>query len=288
MAFYEAVDQLQNVITYIDNAVAGIWTKSGTGYPYTYTRTTSSGISISFQVAAIGNGYVQFVFNGNNYYVHVGSTGVTNSHYFRIICSDSVFFFWMNGPGAGNTGAYNSTYGSGTGYFLVTTFTPYYLTDNNTSNQVVALSSHSNTSVTSFSYVGYVKTGLNNLSNAAAEFATVRPAVQDIAAVGDLIPNNSALSNIIYWPFIIIEQSDGIRGRLDNIYFASDYNASLAGDTGAANYAATSSIIIDGDTYYLTGGVYLPLTNSYAPLGTSGIPNTTVNGAGGPYFMVRG
>ena len=282
----------QTLFTDIDYVLVTLngWTKTGT-LPYTYSKTSAAGHSLSFSLVSIQQNYVQFAFNGRNFYATTGAGNLAGNNAYTLAASDSHFFFKIQGPTATEVGAYNYTYGSGHGYFMITSFTPYYTTDNATANQVACFSSHNSSVATDFTHLVYVKLGLSSTSNAVAELVTMRPAVQDIVAVGDLIPNNSALSNVVYWPYVIIEQNDGLRGRLDNVLFASDYNASLAGDSNpVAAYQLLNTMVIDSITYNLTGGVYLPAATSYGPLGTSGIPNTTVSStiSGGPWIMVRG
>jgi len=201
--------------------------------------------------------------------------------------SSSHFYIKLTGPNTSTTGYFNATYGSPTTYILLTTYTPYFTTDNSgaaTTRRWALVSSIGNSSPSSASitvpptaqkaiFMPAPDTG--TIGN-TAELLTIRPAIQDIAAVGDLIPGKTYGAGDVYWPFIIDHPTLGIVGRLNNVFFGGDNYFSLAGDSSTLIHSR-ANVLIAGDRYVRSVPAYFQNSAGtvwYTPFGTC-YPSTT-------------
>ena len=270
------------------------WTKTGAG-PFTYTSPTVNGRQITFSVGTQTAAYVPITCLGQTFYLHTGGTNLTGTYYISIYASTSHVFICWEGPAAGATGAFDSVNGSHRSFFCATSFTPYLSSDTTQANQWCAFGSHTSATSTVYNAKVYVKQSLAGVNNDSGEFVTMRPAVQDITGVGDNIRNKSVLTNVIYWPFVIIEDSNGLRGRLDSVYFGGEAYQVSTGDSGKPTYAGLTPTI-DGNACYTVQPFFMvgvggggSAAGQYSPVG---VPNQTLAQTstatdGGPYLAVR-
>jgi hypothetical protein len=274
--------------------LAAGWTNTtGTTYERTYAGKTMT-VNL-FSAAFATTAYHTVILNGISCILYTGATTLVNApFYVEISVSDDLFFVTIRGPKSVETGTEDLTRGSPRSFALVTSITPYLDADTVVDDQQCVVASHYSASRNTMSAKVYMKKGLNGVANVTGELATVRPAVQDISAVGDQLANNTVANNIMYSPYVVIEDGQGWRGRLNNVYFGGE-NYALAGDSGASYKAL--QVRVDGLKYMTTCPYYLPnatpSNTCYSPLGnpTPDVTQSSGDGVGqfdgGPVIIVK-
>lgn len=287
------------------------WTASGN----TYTSANASpALTVTFNSNSLAtNGIldISLGISGNTQrcYVVSGNTTLTSSFVgLEYSISNTHFYINLIGPAGSVTGKLDATLGSPRTFALLTTYTPYFTSNNVTSRQWAVISSFYNSpgtpSVSSLPTatpkVYYPNPTTGTLET--GELVTMRPAIQDQSAVGDLISNKTVGGSEIYWPFVICSDTLGVIGRLNNIFFGGD-NYTLAGDTTAQLHNRTS-VLINSERYARQLPAFWPNSSNsqwYTPLGTcevttnkaSGINGTSnaiidiSSAAGGPNIVVK-
>jgi hypothetical protein len=281
----EILTQIRNMLS------AAGWTQSGNLFTRTVgARTSTVNLnSTSFTTTQ----YHMVTLNGVNFYLWTGTTTLVNAPFSVEISVDSdLFYVAIRGPRAFEVGTEDLTYGSTKSFALLTTIVPYLSVDASEDAQQVVLGSYTSPSRTTFTNKVYSKVGLNAAGNASGELATMRPAVQDVA-VGDQLNNNAVAGNIMYWPYVLIEDVSGVRGMLKGVYFGGE-NYALTGDS--SKLYENLNVRVEGLRYMTTVPFYAPNANpsivGYSPLGT---PTANVQQAstdsggfsGGPIIIVK-
>lgn len=280
--------------TFLSDATSGLdkklvtdlgWAKTGSPGAYVYTSPTVNGRTITFTVGTQTAGYVPITCLGQTFYLHTGGTDLAQAYQISIYASTShVFIVWEGPAGTGQ----QTANGSSRGFFCATSFTPYLASDVTQANQWCCFGSGRSTTIAAFNAKVYVKVGLDSVANAPAELMTMRPAVQDVVAEGDLPRSRSLSSNLIYWPFVLVEDVGGVRGRLDNVYFGGEAYQ-LTADSTKPTYAGLSPTI-DGYPCYTVMPFFQPfVAGQYSPVGVP-LQNTSQASTatdGGPFIAVR-
>jgi hypothetical protein len=123
--------------------------------------------------------------------------------------------------------------------------------------------------------------------------------VQDVTAVGDLLPGRAFGGGVVYWPFIVDEAyPNGLRGYLKNIYFGGDNY--LLGSEVSNQLHSDTNLTVGGLKHVLTRPAYFPNSANaicYTPLGNTGVISTTGYGVtataypstelGGPNIIIK-
>lgn len=290
---------------------ASNWTVSGD----TYTSPNASpALIVTFNSnSLLTNGVLDISLgiagNTQRCYVVAGNTTLSSSFVgLEYSISNTHFYINLIGPSGSVTGRLDPTLGSPRTFALLTTYTPYFTSNNVTSRQwVVASSFYADPGTPSISTIptATAKVYYPNPSTGTletGELVTMRSAVQDQSSVGDLIVNKTTGATEVYWPFVICSDTLGIIGRLNNVFFGGD-NYTLAGDI-TAQLHNRYSVIINGERYARQLPGFWPNSSSlqwYTPLGTcevttnkasgvAGSSDATINissAAGGPNIIVK-
>jgi hypothetical protein len=246
-------------------------------------------------------------------YIMSGNSTLTNSLVgVEYSFGPSHFYLRFTGPNTGQAGAFDASKGSPSTFILLTTYTPYFSTSNGGAigsrrwALVSSLGSSSpsatiSTPPTAQYQITIPAPDTGTLEN-DVELLTVRPAIQDTAAVGDLIPNKTYGAGDVYWPFILDSASRGLLGRLDNVYFGGDNYSTQAGDSALLLHTR-DNVLINTYTHVRSVPAYFPNTSGvvwYTPLGLCNPVPTATNGvttagtglaataaAGGPNILIK-
>lgn len=201
----------------------------------------------------------------------------------EVSAAPDFLYIRVQGPAAGGVGATDATYGSPTSFVMLTPIIPYVTTDNVAADLVAVVASTraaatslaaysiaTNPPVAGMSAAVVVKRGTDGTTNKLCELGTMRPAVQDVVALGDLFPGKALAGGLGYWPLLVFEALPlGARGRLKNVAFGGDnYNI---GDDVFGQLASSPDLVVNGDNYVLTQPAYFPCSaggaQGYSPLG---------------------
>jgi hypothetical protein len=288
------------IVTRIKSELTTAW---GAPSGSTWTSAVPGGPTLVVTISATSlgaNGSLSIVLGSNegttSRYIMSGNSTLTSSFVgLEYSISSSHFYIRLTGPTNSVTGTFNATYGSPSTFILLTTYTPYFTVDNGGSaeSRKWAIVSSLGSGIPSSATITTPPTAQQTItlpysdvspgsSTDSAELLTIRPAIQDTAAVGDLIPNKAYAAGDVYWPFIIDSVNRGLIGRLDNIYFGSD-NYFLAGDTATLRHTK-ESVVIGGVRYVRTIPAYFPNSAGsiwYTPLGLCNPTVTTIQGVAG-------
>src|SRR6478735_4075151 len=288
-------------------AAADGWSTADGGT--TYTNSTSGvTLSVAFPFTTIQTGgKIELALNDRPVTVFTGLSTLTSATIgFEVSAGPDFFYLCASGGYAGQPGA-DATYGSPKSFAMLTTISPYFTSDTVADDRICVIACAYTTAATTtvggptstppgpLNYQVYVKKGLNAGSWVTAELATMRPAVQDIAVDGDLVPNKQSAGNIVYWPFVVIETASGLRGRLNNVFFGGE-NYLLSGEITAQQHTS-AAVLINGVRHVLTLPCYMPNSGNqqiYSPLGTCTNVTTTPGGVtgiwdslGGPNIIIK-
>jgi hypothetical protein len=276
---------ISNVATELSNSGwasegGGVWSKTSGGKTMRVSGFSQGG---DFTAPT----YHQVVVDSsiNAYFPVTTQLATTGVYYYTISITDDFFYLAIEGPRASFTGAQDATYGSTKAFLLYTTLDTYWSSDTVADDKAVVVRSHSGTTAASWNYRCVVKKGLDAGSWVTAELMTMRPAVQDIASIGDKPPSRAAGSNYSVWPYVVMESASGIRGRLKNVWFSGEsYN--LAGDSG--DWTTPAIVTIDGETYQVERPFAYPNNTAASALGTPTANPTQASPAGqGPIIYIR-
>lgn len=271
--------------------IAAGWSESGTLYTRTVGGRTST-VNLN-STSFTSTQYHLITLNNVNFYLWTGTTTLVNAPFSVEISVDSdLFYVAIRGPRSNEVGTEDLSYGSTKTFVLLTTIEPYLSTDTNVDAQQVVMGSHTSPSRTTFGNKVYSKVGLNLANNAPGELATMRPAVQDVA-VGDQLNNNSVAGNVMYWPYVLIEDASGVRGMLKGVYFGGE-NYALTGDS--SKLYENLNVRVEGLRYMTTVPFFAPNSNisivGYSPLGTptANVQQSSADAggfSGGPIIIVK-
>jgi hypothetical protein len=295
---------LLNIIT--TQLAASGWTNAAGTYSSTSGGTT---LSITPPVAFGTNGKMLFTspdFSGASFYLISGNTTFSGSYMeVELSISPDHFYLKIMGPSQALTGANDVTYGSPSSFVLLTKYTPYSASNSNAANHKVMLASFSSDPGTwtsaSAGTAAFSSSGRAINQDAAQEtieLATMRPAIQDQPAVGDLAPSKKFLGGDILWPYVIIGGTSGLIGRVNNCFFAGDNYLAGSGDQ-SGQLANKTELVVNGLRYARTLPCYYPSasgTIGFSPLGVNAIATTTAQGTnsgtpgisnGGPNIYIK-
>ena len=291
-------DNGSGVVTLLTSAMSTAgWSGSGLG-PWT-TVSGGTTLSVTFNQSNLSSGGVlPMTINGQSAWVASGNSTFASSFVgVEYSIGPSHFYVKLVGPAKTVSGTTSATYGSHSSFVLLTKYIPYF-TSNATTSQHWALIQCFNGLPTTFSdtqfptsspiatiLIGNID-GVTNSNPELCELATVRPVVQDEPSIGDLIPNKSYGDGIVYWPFIIINSTRGIVGRLSNVFFGGD-NYLINAPTGDASSQLHSSlnVLIGTERYVRSIPAYHPRSDGskwFTPFGEPAVvTNTGDNGCSG-------
>lgn len=277
------------------------WTDAGGG---SYTKTyDSTPLNVTITATTLdSSGRLAVVMNGLTFYLSAGKQIVAgNTVGLEFSMFEDIFYVKLTGPGPTTGG--DATYGSPATSVLLTRYVPYTSANSNKADHWAAIGSPSAQAAWASASIGFGwnyqggRAGLSG-SNESIELATIRPAIQDDANVGDLLPSRVFGSGIIYSPFVIVGTNVGLIGRLRNVFFGSEAYL-LTGDT----VAHTDPTVYVGAVPYVTVTPHAYPTASasvvFSAYGRSNVLQTAAYGAtgssyyatpgsSGPYIIVRG
>jgi len=276
------------LIAEIDDALvtANGWTKSGS----TYTSPTVDGRTLSFTLTDTAS-YTQFVLPTKSgvtktLYMYHGTSAQTVLCDLQIHAGPDFFYINTKGPGPGAANTWNNTWGSPRTLFGLFPMVPYLPAD--TAKPWVAIGGTTTTGL--FYADAFVDIGINGVGWQAARLATIRPAIQDEIATGDSLPTRKANGLLPVWPFLVVENSAGLRGRLAHVYYGSE-GYSRTGDTTEGLYSDGQRIVIDGATHRTRRAYQIPGSTPagyYCAFGAPGIAGYSNDAAdGGPIIIVK-
>jgi hypothetical protein len=284
-------------------AIRGQLTAAGWSNSSNVFTKTTDGTTLTVNVAANAfgaNGDYTFTLNGTSVVLGFGAAiNASHERYVEIcVLSD---FFWVKvvGPTPAQRG---NVYGSPASSVMLTRYVPIsadQLTDKSKHWAVTGMSTaglHDESTPSPWAYSN-VRHGFQGTGSVVySELATIRPTIQDVLNVGDLLPSKAILGGIVYWPFVIVNSTEGVVGRLRNVFFGGETYA-LTGDL-AANLHNDAEVYINGTQYKTTTPHAYPTTDStrqpYTAFGATGGPNNVAfypNGPlgrpSGPYIVIR-
>jgi hypothetical protein len=247
-------------------ASAGWTNVSGTLYQY-----SSGGRTSQVDVPNIDwRGTVGYIYiNGVTCYFPVSLLTAGSVVNISISADIDFFYFRIQGPDPGAVGAQDAVLGSARAFAMLTTIKPADSFDTNLDALQVAIRSHSGTSPIASTASVLQKYGPTGIANQAAELACSRPAIQDVANVGDLPPSIRSGSGYFGSRYAVIDSTYGIRGTLNNVAFGSE-NYVLAGDNASQQFTLGFEYIRAGVRYYVDAPCGSPSASSavsYSPLG---------------------
>jgi hypothetical protein len=268
------------------------WAQAGTVYTRTFGGRTMT-------VDLIGMNWLSstpyITVNGVTAYFPCFSLVSGTQVYALISVWPDFFYVRVAGPNPGAVGAYDATFGSPRAFACITTITPADDADSNLDAQQAVIRSHSSTSPTFATPSVVQKFGPTGTSNQPAELMCIRPAIQDIASIGDLPPSIKSGSGSFGSRYAVVDLANGLRGTLDGIAFASE-NYTLAGDISASQFALDSEYARNGVQYVVDAPCGAPSAAavvSYSPLGLTTVLATnqaqyvTSPTLSGPRIFVR-
>jgi hypothetical protein len=289
-----------NVITEIRNALGGAgWTNAANIYSSTVGGTT---LTVNMQATAFdANGNYPVYLNGVQHFISFGhaltaSTAVS----FQYAVFNDVFWWRVTGTNAGNRA---NSYGSPSSSVFLSRYVPISSeVQTDASKHWVAIGFRSalpvhNEAGTPWASADVVHGYQGSSSNEIGELVTMRPAIQDIPNVGDLLPSKAFLGGVVYWPYGIVNPAFGYVGRIRNAFFGGE-TYTLTGDT-TLNYHNDVEVYVNGKKYRTTVPYAYPTTSAvaqpYSAWGTCGGANNASHAAsnplptrpGGPYIIVR-
>lgn len=236
-------DEIRSALA--SNLGAQGWSLAGT----TYTRTIG-GRTMTVDIPAIdwrsNVGYITI--NGQAAYfpVHLLTSGLNVQVMYAI--DNDFMYFRVQGPDPGSVGAVDAVYGSPRAFAMITTINPADSGDTNADSLQVAIRSHTATNYNFGTTSVIQKYGPSGAANQPAELMTSRPAIQDIASLGDLPPSIKAGSGYFGSRFAVVDSTYGLRGTLNNVAFASE-NYVLAGDSTNQKYPVNTEYVRAGVRY---------------------------------------
>lgn len=276
------------LVAEIDAALvtANGWTKVGS----TYTSPTVDGRTLSFTMTDTAL-YTQFVLptkNGANktLYMYHGTASNVAQCDLTIHAGPDFFYINTKGPNPGQSNAWNATYGSPRTYFGLFPLVAYHPAD--TAKSYVAVGSVTSGSAPTGDRDVFVDIGLNGVGWQPARLGTIRPAIQDDVGSGDSFQTRRALGVTPLWPFLVVENQAGLRGRLNYCYFASEGYAQT-GDNTEGLFTNGQRYTIDGAIHRTHRAFLYPGTSTaYSAFGTVGLNvYSNVANDGGPIIAVK-
>jgi hypothetical protein len=203
------------------------------------------------------------------------------------------FFLTLLGPQAGQTGAVDATYGSPQVMFCVTGIEPAdTVGDTDVDGLQAQIVSHPTTAISQQYATVVQKKNVVGGTVSPAELMMDRPAVQDIALIGDLPTSTKAGVGRFGSRYKVIDNTYGFRGQLKNVAFASESYA-IAGDDANLLYSVGSDWWHKGTRYVVclaAGSGNGNSTIQANPFGTSHVIPATSNSSGaatGPRLFVK-
>jgi hypothetical protein len=272
---------------------AGGWSISG----WTFTS-TSGGVTTTVDLANANpstQASPSIYLNGQTrgYFNQVYSAWAGATIKFTVSIDTNFFFLTLLGPPPGQTGAVDASYGSPQVMFCVTGIEPAdTVGDTDVDGLQAQIVSHPNTAISQQYATVYQKKNILGTVMSPAELMMDRPAVQDVAAIGDLPTSTKAGVGMFGSRYKVVDNTYGFRGQLKNVAFASEAYA-LAGDDAALLYAVGSEWWHKGTKYVVCSAAGSGNANSTIqanPFGTSHVIPATSNATGsasGPRLFVK-
>lgn len=257
-------DTIGNIVSTVHANLATEWPLNGDGW-----YESASGHGLGSLLWYISGGRLYLSMNprqnpGNHSftasYLGVQASGASPTDLLRyeLIIGADHFLLTIEGPRAGETGAENATYGSGKGYFMMDTFTPWYPVvlqpqSENNGNYVWG----SNVNNTSFSTTEWLFT-----PNPTSQPGSSTPARWSVQTGSMMQMNQSSTAGtffdaiktgtkIPYWYIDVSHGDGGHVGSLDNFFYGGG-NYRTANDPVYADYyrdAGDREGLIDSKKY---------------------------------------
>ena len=207
------------------------------------------------------------------------STTATTVLHLDVSCSKEMLFFGVEGARAGETGLDDATYGSSKQCLVLADIVPYHAGD---TVPAVACVGHISNNVGDVStYMNVSRNQGNNASWVQARLMSLQPILApqySIATTGYVTQAAKGDGNYYVWPFVVVEGVDGLRGRLNEIFFSGfavfGGAPSLAGE-GSPTLGAV--ITYSGNSYKLVAATK-GLPGAWTTSNPLGLVNNSISG----------
>lgn len=222
-------------------------------------------------------------------YLYTGGTSSSQNLYCKLFVSQAsdpfpYCFLRIQGPNPGETGAANASNGSSSGYAFAYPQVPY-LPGDTVAKTITVGGSSLNSSGSPLNYA-YVSQGLMGGNWATGHFLTMRPAIEDSSNLWQRPWSRLTSASETFWPYVFVEQTAGVRGRLDGLFFVAD---NAVGTLDAATYETGVVSIAGVEHSKFHAGANINTSNLSSTLGQMGPQAAPSNSAlGGPIIAVRG
>lgn len=176
------------------------------------------------------------------------SSALSNPVHVVVSASKEHLFVSIEGPRAWETGATSTVYGSAKQYFFLADLVPYFAAD---TLPVVVLGAQMNvtpqSAVTTNSHIASVSRNAANTSSwVSARVATLSYLDAGTTDVFGVKRECSIDGNTYMFPFVVIQDTEGVRGRLNNLFYAGNNSPTPANDITAS---VGDKSTFDGRTY---------------------------------------
>ena len=282
------------ILTDLDNRlVQQGYLKSGTVYTKSHLGRTST---IDLRTTAwTSGGHFEIHVNGIPYYFPVYSAPIGAQLTYQFVIDYNFFWFHIRGPQSSQTGTKDATYGSPWAFCGYTTVTPFdTVNDTDLDGLQVSFGSHISTAApyTPNSATVTQKKNISGTANQAAELLCWRPAIQDITTLGDAPPTYIAGTGYFGSKYALVDGTNGLRGELDNIAFASENY--ILGDDPGQPFTDSGIAYHGGDTWIchvVAGAGRAGNIPGYHPFGkttSNNVQNSNNSGyCSGPRLFIR-
>jgi hypothetical protein len=157
------------------------------------------------------------------YWRAAGGGALTMPIHVTLSVGKNHLFFAIEGPRSNETGATSATYGSIKNYFAISELTKYHAGD--TGTPAISIGVPSSTATTSVNAGGH-QVGISRDAANTVSWGMGRLASLDWPTVGatDVVSMNRTCTidgKVYLLPYVLFSETEGIRGRLSNLFFAN-------------------------------------------------------------------
>jgi hypothetical protein len=270
--YVEGKSLASNLLSDLNTAILAStdWTRPNSGArPATYKATTTRGVDMVIDLAdaAIGNQRLQVAYYTSydgttlgtktsptrylNFKDQNNGSAATNYVYWWLSLSKEHFFLMVEGPRPSDANADNASYGSMREYMFLADLVPYFSSPQDTTVAVVGYATRevnagrtttgwSHKAIASNSASGATKWGMGSL---------LTMDTPNSVQLFNFTPNRLGLDgNLQLAPYVYCDDTDGWRGRLNNIYYAGwtlpvgDYNPGVVSPPAAGEYTTIGGV----------------------------------------------
>ena len=179
------------------------------------------------------------------------SGATTESVYINVSASKESLFIRTEGPRAGETNADNSSYGSSGNCFAMCDIVPYFGGDTTPAVACIGMKSDSVSDVSPLIAVSRNQTDTSSWVDAML-LSLQTPDIGLSAAQAGAQPQLLAKGdgNIYLFPYVVVEQAHGLRGRLSDFFYGGAGRANISSDLGGIAFG--TEVTYNSKTYKMT------------------------------------